>query len=241
MGFGNERRNEVSENTKIWDALAKTDPKHTKPFQRAGGFKGTAVKPIYLSLKMTEHFGACGEGWGMAEPKFQVVQAGEKTAVYCTVGLWYSVRDNIVYGVGGDIVAGSNKNGPFIDDEAFKKSYTDALGNAMKQIGMSADVHMGQHDDDKYVRELREEFSGVKPDVKSKPTTAKTPFDKPDPKQLAETIKAAIDATTTLDALNLVMVDAVDDLQVVKTNKAEAHKFLVDRAEKRRRWFADQP
>lgn len=154
----------MSDNTKIWDALARTDPKHTKPFKRAGGFSGTSVKPIYLSLKMTEQFGACGIGWGMGEPSFQVVPCGQEVAVYCTVGLWHGAKDNLVYGVGGDHVAKTNKHGLFIDDEAFKKAYTDALGNAMKQLGMSADVHMGQHDDDKYVTELRREFDAPKKD-----------------------------------------------------------------------------
>lgn len=149
----------MSDNTKIWDVLARTDPKHTKPFKRAGGFSGTAVKPIYLSLKMTEQFGPCGIGWGMAQPKFDVVPCGEDIAVYCTVGLWHGKPDQLIYGVGGDFCLKQQTNRKFADDEAFKKAYTDALGNAMKQLGMSADVHMGQHEDDKYLRELREEFA----------------------------------------------------------------------------------
>jgi hypothetical protein len=145
---------------KIWDALKRTDPAHTKKFQRGGGFKGTAVKPIYCDQKMTEYFGPCGNGWGMTKPEFQVVPVGVEIAVYCTVGLWHGTPNDLVYGVGGDFVAKTNKHGLFADDEAFKKAYTDALGNAMKHLGMSADIHMGQHDDDKYVTELRREFAG---------------------------------------------------------------------------------
>lgn len=149
----------MSDNLKLWNTLGKTDPAHTKKFTRAGGFKGTSVKPIYCDRKMTEQFGACGIGWGMTKPEFQVVTLGTEVAVYCTVGLWHGDHANLVYGVGGDFVAKNNKNGLFADDEAFKKSYTDALGNAMKHIGMAADIHMGQHDDDKYVTELRREFA----------------------------------------------------------------------------------
>ena len=47
----------MSDNLRHWDALRKTDPKHTKPFQRAGGFRGTAIKPIYMTQMMTEYFG----------------------------------------------------------------------------------------------------------------------------------------------------------------------------------------
>lgn len=151
-------------NTDIWDALAKTDPKHTKKFKRAGGFSGTSVKPIYMTRKMTEQFGPAGKGWGMGEPKFDVVNAGDEILVYCTAAVWWTdgspeASANYVFGVGGDKVVTKRQNGPFFDDEAFKKSYTDALSNAMKQIGMAADIHMGQHDDDKYVQAVAREIA----------------------------------------------------------------------------------
>lgn len=154
-------------NLRIWDAVSKTDPKHTKGFKRAGGFQGTAIKPIWLTKRLTEQFGPAGTGWGMDEPKFQTVTAGDEILVFCTVALWYEEKMSIdgglgrckVYGVGGDKVMGKNKYGPFTNDEAFKASYTDALSNAMKQIGMGADIHMGLFEDDKYLRELKQEFA----------------------------------------------------------------------------------
>jgi hypothetical protein len=157
-------------NTAIWDALAKTDPAHTKSFSRAGGFKGTAVKPIYCDQKMTQQFGPCGKGWGMGAPSFQVVPGHNgEVLVYCTVELWWDAGAgrNSLYGVGGDkavtyIKANQQYNKPERwenDDEAFKKAFTDAIGNAMKHLGMSADVHMGMFDDNKYVKELQEEFA----------------------------------------------------------------------------------
>ena len=84
--------------------------------------------------------------------------------VFCTVGLWYvqSARSQTVYGVGGDKVVVKQSSGLRTDDEAFKKAYTDALGNAMKFIGVGADVHMGQFDDNKYVQDVRNEFEEAK-------------------------------------------------------------------------------
>lgn len=142
-------------NMGIWEVLKKTDPKHTKPFQRSGGFRGTAIKPIYATEKMTRLFGACGDGWGMTAPEFTVLG----NLVYCTVALWWKNpdtgdRSDLVYGVGGDLVVKEIKGVEKPNDEAFKAAYTDALGNAMKQIGMSADVHMGQFEDSKYVEEV---------------------------------------------------------------------------------------
>jgi hypothetical protein len=146
-------------NTDLWDRLGKTDPKHTKPFQRSGGFKGTAIKPMWSYRKMTEEFGACGEGWGINEPVFQVVHATEEILVYCTVGVWHGNREQLVYGVGGDKAVAKFSAGAKTDDEAFKKAFTDAVTNALKMIGVGADVHMGMFDDSKYVNELRAEFS----------------------------------------------------------------------------------
>lgn len=164
----------MTDNMRIWNALAKTDPKHTKPFKRAGGFSGTAVKPIWQTHLLTEKFGPAGLGWGMMEPKFETVVANDEILVFCTVALWYieaADKRGLVYGVGGDKVQGKNKYGPYTNDEAFKASYTDALSNAMKQIGVAADIHMGLFDDEKYVREVAREFED-KPEMSQEPDVA---------------------------------------------------------------------
>ncbi len=145
--------------TELWDRLGKTDPAHTKPFQRSGGFKGTSIKPIYSYRRMTEEFGPCGEGWGINAPTFQVVAGHEgEVLVYCTASIWYGTREQIVYGVGGDKAVVKQTSGLRGDDEAFKKAFTDGITNALKMIGVGADVHMGMFDDDKYVNSLKEEF-----------------------------------------------------------------------------------
>lgn len=154
-------------NMDLWEKLSKTDPAHTKTFKRAGGFSGTAVKPIYTVQRMTEEFGPCGSGWGINEPVFQVVPGDNKEVlVFCTVSIWTSTGGGTVYGVGGDkivthIKANEQYNRPERwenDDEAFKKAFTDAVGNAMKYLGMSADVHMGLFDDSKYVTARKQEI-----------------------------------------------------------------------------------
>jgi hypothetical protein len=153
----------MSNNTKIWDLLGRTDPAHVKAFKRAGGFSGTAIKPIWSYRRMTEEFGPVGIGWGVGEPQFQVVPGPEgEVLVYCTASVWFKMGDEIsqtIYGVGGDKVVGKNKYGLATDDEAFKKAFTDAVTNALKLIGVGADVHMGLFDDNKYVNSMREEFA----------------------------------------------------------------------------------
>ena len=146
-------------NMRIWDALSKTDPAQTKTFSRAGGFKGTAVKPMWVVKRLTEEFGPCGDGWGIGKPEFQTVptEFGE-ILVYCTVPCWHGSPANVIYGVGGDKVLVQRSDRPFHDDEAFKKAFTDAVNNAFKFVGVAADIHMGLFDDSKYVEEVRGEF-----------------------------------------------------------------------------------
>lgn len=159
----------MNDSLKIWEALGKTDPAATKSFKRGGGFSGTAVKPMWIIKRLTEQFGPAGVGWGVNEPRFEVVRGGEHDVlVYCTVSAWHGDRSNVLWGVGGDKVAGTNKNGVFTDDEAFKKAFTDAINNAFKSIGVAADIHMGLFDDDKYVSQTREEFSGPAYDLELK-------------------------------------------------------------------------
>lgn len=153
----------MTENTKLWDILGRTDPAHTKGFTRGGGFKGTAIKPMWSFRRMTEEFGPCGIGWGVGEPVFQVVPGSDgEVLVYCTASVWYTQGEAIsrtVYGVGGDKVVNKFSTGLKGDDEAFKKAFTDAVTNALKLIGVGADVHMGMFDDNKYVNAMKEEFA----------------------------------------------------------------------------------
>lgn len=143
----------------LWDSLGKTDPKHTKGFKRAGGFSGTAIKPQWAIMRLTEEFGPCGVGWGMGEPQFRTVPADGEIMVYCTVSAWHGDENNRLWGVGGDKVLTQRQSGSFADDEAFKKAFTDALMNAFKFIGVGADIHMGLFDDSKYLAEAKESFA----------------------------------------------------------------------------------
>jgi len=150
----------MSDNLNLWNRLGKTDPAHTKQFNRAGGFKGTALKPQWAIKQLTDQFGPCGVGWGVLEqPSFQVVQADKETLVYCTVSAWHGDKANVLWGVGGDKVVTARQSGSFCDDEAFKKAFTDAVMNAFKFIGVGADIHMGLFDDSKYLSEVKQEFA----------------------------------------------------------------------------------
>jgi hypothetical protein len=149
----------MSAKTDLWDRLGKTDPAHTKSFQRAGGFKGTAIKPMWSYRRMTEEYGPCGVGWGVGEPTFKIIEAGDEILVYCIASVWHGSKENVVYGVGGDKAVAKFSSGLKTDDEALKKAFTDGVTNALKMIGVGADVHMGMFEDSKYVSEMKAEYA----------------------------------------------------------------------------------
>jgi len=157
----------VSTRTELWDRLGKTDPSQTKQFKRAGGFSGTAIKPMWSYRRMTEEYGPCGVGWGVGEPTFKIIEAGDEILVYCIASVWHGSRENIVFGVGGDKAVAKFSSGLKTDDEALKKAFTDGVTNALKMIGVGADVHMGLFEDSKYVSEMKAEYArqGAAPDV----------------------------------------------------------------------------
>jgi hypothetical protein len=168
----------MTDNLAIWNKVRNVPPEHLKNFTRGGGFKGTAIKPMWAIKTMTEIFGPVGDGWGMDKPDFQVVAGhNNEVMVYCTVRVWtasYPGEKEIhdFYGVGGDKVVGYIKANTAKgyperwenDDEAFKKAYTDAIGNALKFLGVAADIHMGLWDGSKYSKEADDKPAASKAD-----------------------------------------------------------------------------
>ena len=212
-------------NTRIWDELWKTDPKHTKAFTRPGGFRGTATKPIWMTYRMTEHFGPCGMGWGIGKPDFQTMQVGSETVVYCSVEVWYndSGQRATLWGVGGDKVFGK-----YADDEAFKKAYTDAVSNAMKFIGVCADIHMGMFEDSKYVAQMREEFSvdSATPAQQPAPPSAPPAPAKPEMTDDQKALKKALDRIGK--AIKAADTSALVDAIMAQTAKLPGETTLAD-------------
>lgn len=153
-------------NLAIWSAVEKTDPAHTKTFTRAGGFSGTAVNQAYQARRATELFGPIGIGWGFDEIEHQIVEgAGGDKVWFSKVKLWYQHptghelggRRGEVVQWGATTFVGKNSKGLFTDEEAGKKSITDAVGKCLSLLGFSADVYLGQFDDQKYLNDRRRE------------------------------------------------------------------------------------
>lgn len=169
----------------LWNQVEATDPKYTKAFDRTGGFKGTAFNPQYMWKRATEIFGECGKGWGykIVDEKYvpghmMFGQGGEQLGEQCIhvvrVKFWYKLdgKKHKIEHFGQTTFIGKNKYGPFTDEEAPKKSLTDALMKCMSMLGFGADVYLGLYDDNKYVDEVakakaRETYTKLADEIRS--------------------------------------------------------------------------
>jgi len=207
----------------IWNSLEKTDPQYTKKFDK-GVFKGTAINPTYQIRKMTETFGPIGDGWGYNVKSTQIVPAQEtsEVLVYVTVTVWTKGNPNTFDGVGGDYIVRQGKNGPRSNDEGMKSATTDALMNAFKFLGMSADVYLGRYDDNKYVAELTEEMK--QPEEK---------FTQEQRSLQAEVI------TRIAQAKDVVEIDAIADEYSIKSLPEEMSEQIYTQIEIREKQIKD--
>ncbi len=137
--------------TELWESLFETDPNYAKDFQRTGGFKGTAIDPIWRCKRLTEVLGPCGIGWGFDVVDDKIV-GSEQPIHYVRISFWYRWGEETgrFDSFGCTPVLMKRRDGFMPDEEFAKKSLTDALMTAAVRIGMSADVYLGEFDGDKY-------------------------------------------------------------------------------------------
>lgn len=150
----------MTDNLKLWQSIEKTPKDQTKAIT-GKSYSGTSPKPHYLVHKATETFGPCGIGWGfqIVDERIEEGAGGERLSI-ARVKVWYEWegRRGEVEHIGGTQFSGTRKSGqPFTDEDAPKKSVTDALVKALSMIGFAGDIFMGRYDDSKYVRELEDE------------------------------------------------------------------------------------
>jgi len=158
-------------NLSLWKSVEKTDPQHTKGFSGKGGFKGTAISPMWLIRRATELWGPMGGKWGVRNVKAEVLDGpGQEKLHVVQAEIFYPLPQSLGDGTnftqvgavpcfGQTTLCGVRKDGtPFLDEEAPKKSLTDALTKGLSWLGFAADVHMGLYDDVKYVNTVNEEF-----------------------------------------------------------------------------------
>ena len=145
----------MNENLKLWQAVEKTDPKHTKK-AKIGGMSITAIAPQYQVLKATEQFGPYAIKWGFKDIEFDfsLIETHKlvvlKATFFCPDGECQVVNSAKIW---------MDRAEQMVDADFAKKMETDALTKVLSKMGFNADVFMGRYDDNKYVQDMQKEFA----------------------------------------------------------------------------------
>ena len=144
----------MSENLKIWNAVKQPPASALRQIQ-AGRLKNKSdINPQWRYQAMTEQFGSCGFGW-----KFEIVRLwaepgpDNQVFAFAQINLYVKVNDqwsDPIPGIGGHMLAVMEKERLHANDEGYKMAITDALGTAMKMLGVAADIYAGRWDGSKY-------------------------------------------------------------------------------------------
>lgn len=135
-------------NMDIYEALATPPNDALKPIG-FGNLKGKSdINPQWRYEAITNKFGMCGVGWKYTIDShwIQPIQQTGEIMVYVMIS-FYTKQGEMwsepIPAYGGDFLVKKDKNGIHGNDEAMKMAVTDALGTAMKMIGVAADVYRG--------------------------------------------------------------------------------------------------
>ena len=129
-------------------------PAEAKKAIEAGRLKGKSdINPMWRIKKLTEVFGPVGFGWYTEVVKtWTEVDEDADVAVFVDISLYVQmdgVWSKPIYGTGGNKLisherkyeGGKQVLVPYLDDDAYKKAYTDAISVAAKALGVGADVY----------------------------------------------------------------------------------------------------
>lgn len=146
------------ENKEIWDKV-KQPPKSALKVIGAGRLKGKSdINPQWRYDVMTEVFGVCGCGWKYTIDKLWREEATDgQVFAFAQVSVYIlekeiggSIWSEPIQGIGGSMLVTKESSGLHSSDEGYKMAVTDALGTAMKMLGVAADIYAGKWDGSKY-------------------------------------------------------------------------------------------
>ena len=133
-------------NMRIYEAV-RFVPEQAKKKITGGRLAGmTDITSMWRIKVLTEQFGPCGEGWYTSDVKYwqDRLDHNGSVALFCSILLHVKIDgawSQPIYGIGGNTLVAAEKSGLRIDDEAYKKAYTDAISVACKALGIGADVY----------------------------------------------------------------------------------------------------
>lgn len=147
----------MTDNLRYWDRFANIDPAYTKPIT-GKAYRGTSPNPQYVIRCLTEMFGPVGSGFGWDVVAEDFTPMGDEVLHWCRIRFWHCDRANAFDSYGQTKALMKTKNGMMLDEDAPKKSLTDAIIKAASHVGVAANIFLGRWDDQKYVAEVAADF-----------------------------------------------------------------------------------
>ncbi len=153
-----QAQTQPSDNLAIYNQVRSVPEDAVSPIT-GGPMRGKSnINPQWRIEMLTRLFGPAGIGWKVEQISrwTETTGAGE-TAVFCEVNL-YVKKDGQwsapIFGQGGNMlirrstewVNGVAQSALHIDDEAYKKAYTDAISVACKALGFASDIYYAQEE-----------------------------------------------------------------------------------------------
>ena len=209
-------------NKELWNKVCMTDPKHVKPIT-GKQYSGNSPKPYWVVERLTDEFGPCGIGWGFQILSERIERFSETESLHiAVVRFWYEWdgKRGELEQIGQTKASYMSSKDKFIlDEDAPKKSVTDALIKCASYIGFAGDIFSGRWDDSKYVAEAAAEWE------------RRTHTVNPERESWLADWLAAIDATANVGECKKVTQEAIQAATAV--NDADAiDKFTAARDSK---------
>lgn len=150
------------QNKQLWDSVKVTNPSAVKKIT-GKTYQGNSPKPYWLIERATDTFGPIGIGWGVVVKSERFERMSDTDVLHvAVVSIWYmqdGKRSETFDQMGGTKAAYmSGKGALVVDEDAGKKSVTDAMVKCLSMIGFCADIFSGMWDDSKYVEWAAEQY-----------------------------------------------------------------------------------
>lgn len=158
-----------ADNLRLWTAHDDIDPKFTKAIT-GRDYGGTSPNPQYVIKCLTDMFGPVGAGFGWRVVAEGFERFGDTALHWCRIEFWHTDRANVFEAYGQTKAAYITSKGTMrVDEDAPKKSLTDAIIKAASQLGVAANIFLGRWDDQKYVAQVNAEYRAEERQPKADP------------------------------------------------------------------------
>lgn len=210
----------MSDNLHHWNKFADIDPAFTKPIM-GKAYKGTSPNPQYVIRCLTELFGPVGVGFGWRVLAEDFTPLAEEVLHWCRIEFWHTDRANTYEGYGQTKAVMKTKNGMMVDEDAPKKSLTDAIIKSASHVGIAANIFLGRWDDQKHVSEVNAEYRAAE----------QPPFD---PSAAHDRITRKLDAAKTLPDLAEAWKSEASTITDITNANADLGRRLVETKDARK-------